>query len=207
MRKHYLMSLTAVVLGVCLVGTYALSQEKAGYDKAPSGPQDEMIKAWEQASKPGPHHKALEAMAGNFKYVNKFKMDPSAEWTTSEGEYSGEMIMDGKFLAVNVKGPMMGMDFNGMGVLGYDNTLKKHVSGWIDNMGTGVMRSEGTCDGACKTITFEGDMIDPMTGKPCAYKYVYEIQSNDNFTMRWWSPSPTDGKMFESMVINYTRVK
>ena len=39
------------------------------------------------------------------------------------------------------------------------------------------------------------------------YKYTYEIKSNDEFVMRWWSPSMSDGKMFESMVITYTREK
>ena len=110
-------------------------------------------------------------------------------------------------MLVAAGGPMMGQTFEGMGVLGYDNSLKKHVAGWIDNMGTGVMRSEGTCDGSCKTITYEGEMGDPMTGKPCKYKYVYDVKSADEFSMKWWSPNPADGKMFESMNITYTRVK
>jgi hypothetical protein len=102
---------------------------------------------------------------------------------------------------------MMGMPFEGMGCMGYDNVAKKHVSAWIDSMGTGIMYSEGTCDGSCNTITFNGEMLCPIehTNKP--YKYTYEIKGNDEFVMRWWSPSPADGKMFESMVITYTRVK
>jgi hypothetical protein len=200
-----------VVLGcVCFVATHARSQDKpAGQDKQKSagGTDDAMMKAYMESAAPGPHHKALAAMAGNFKYVNKFKMDPSQDWTTSEGEYDGTMAMDGRYLLTNVKGPMMGSSFVGMGCLGYDNTLQKHVAAWIDNMGTGIMRSEGTCDGTCKTVTYEGEMVDPMTKKSMKYKYVYETKSPDEFVMRWWSPSPTDGKMFESMIIEYKRVK
>jgi hypothetical protein len=105
---------------------------------------------------------------------------------------------------VNVKGPMMGMTFQGMGCLGYDNMLQKFVAGWIDNMGTGIMRSEGTGSDGDKTITFTGQMMEPMTKKMTDYKYVYEIKSNDEFTMRWWAPSMKDGKMFESMTITYS---
>ena len=146
-------------------------------------------------------------MAGNFKYVIKFKMDPSQDWQTAEGDYEGNMALDGRYLLTNVTGAMMGDQFKGMGCLGYDNTLQKPVSAWIDNMGTGIMRSEGTCSNDDKTLTFEGEMMDPMTKKMTKYKYVYDIKNNDEFSMHWWQPSMSDGKMFESMVIDYTRVK
>ncbi len=202
---------------VCFVAAYARSQDKpaahdkhAGQDKPAAGSpmmDESMMKAWMEASAAGPQHKQLERMAGKFKYVNKWRMDPSSEWTVTEGDYDGEMCMGGRFLHTSVKGPMMGMTFEGMGALGYDNVLKKHVAAWIDNMGTGIMRSEGTSDAGGNTITFEGEMMCPMehTNKP--YKYQYEVKSNDEFTMRWWGPSMTDKKMFESMVITYTRVK
>jgi hypothetical protein len=205
---------------VCFIATYSMSQEKSGggyggapdkKDKpagggAPPGMDPDMMNKMMEAAKPGPQHKALEPMAGKFAYTTKWKMDPSMDWTTSTGDYEGEMIMDGRYLTYTVKGPMMGSNFVGMGCLGYDNTLKKYVAGWIDNMGTGLMRSEGTSSDGGKTITFEGEMMDPMMGKMTKYKYVYEIKP-DAWTMRWWSPSPADGKMFESMVIESTRVK
>jgi len=208
MRNGKLLGFAAViVMSVCLIGTYARSQDKPGDKPAMGGMDEAAMKAMMEAGAPGPHHKALEPMAGNFKYVNKFRMDPSQDWVTTEGEYNGEMAMDGRFLMVNVKGPMMGMTFQGMGCLGYDNMLQKFVAGWIDNMGTGIMRSEGTGSDGDKTITFTGQMMEPMTKKMTDYKYVYEIKSNDEFTMRWWTPSMKDGKMFESMTITYTRVK
>lgn len=189
---------------VCLTAALAMSQDK---DKAPAGGMDEaaMMKAMMEAGATGPQHKALEPMAGKFTYTSKFKMDPSQDWMTSDGEYEGEMALGGRFLMTKVSGNMMGAPFTGMGCMGYDNVIKKFVSGWIDSMSTGIMRSEGTSDAAMKVFTFEGEMMDPMTRKPCAFKYAFEVKDNDHFTMRWWSPSMTDGKMFESMVIDYTR--
>jgi roadblock/LC7 domain-containing protein len=200
-RKVTLLA-TIVLVGACFFTTHVLSQDRPGGDK-----EAEMMKAWMDAATPGEHHKALESMAGNFTYTMKMRMDPNQDWMTSEGKYEGEMIMGGRYLATRNTGEFMGQEFLGMGCLGYDNVLGKHVAAWIDNMGTGIMRSEGTCDDTGKVITFEGEMIDAMTKKPIQYKYVYEIKSDDEFTMRWWGPSMTDGKMFESMVIESKRVK
>jgi hypothetical protein len=210
MSRHKLIGLSVIVIaGVCFIGAIARSQDKKpGAGAAPGGgDMDAMMKTMQDASAVGPHHKGLEAMAGKFKYVNKFRMDPNQDWQTSEGDYSGQMGLGGRYLLQSVNGPMMGMQFEGMGCLGYDNVLQKHVAAWIDSMGTGIMRSEGTCDGACKNITFEGEMMDPMTKKMAKYKYSFEVKSNDEFVMHWWSPSMSDGKMFEMMTIDYTRVK
>lgn len=215
MRKVQLTGTFVAVLAVmCFVTTYAVSQDKPGAKTEQGGANggapkmdEAMMKAWMEAATPGPQHKALQAMAGNFKFSNKFKMDPTEEWQTCEGTYEGESCMDGRYLLSEVNGNMMGMPFQGMGCLGYDNAIKKYVAAWIDNMGTGIMRSEGTGSADGKTITFEGEMMCPMERTNKAYKYVYEIKSNDEFVMRWWSPAMGDGKMFESMVITYTRVK
>jgi hypothetical protein len=215
MRTRNLLGLSAAfVAAVCLVGSYAMSQDKHAGDKgkpaagAAAGGMDEaMMKSMMEAGAVGPQHKALEPMAGKFKAVNKFKMDPSQDWTVSEGTYEGEMGLGGRYLLVEVQADMMGMPFQGMGVLGYDNTIKKYVAGWIDNMGTGVMRSEGTSSDGGKTIVFNGEMMCPIEHVMKPYKYQYEVKSSDEFVMRWWSPSMTDKKMFESMVITYTREK
>lgn len=202
LKRNRIGFVTAILAAVGFMGTYGLSQDAPAGDKEAA-----MMQAWVEAAKPGEHHKTLESMAGNFTYTMKMRMDPNQDWMTSEGKYEGEMIMDGRYLMTRNMGDFMGQDFLGMGCLGYDNVIGKHVAAWIDNMGTGIMRSEGTCDDTGKVITFEGEMIDPMTKKPTPYKYVYEIKSDDHFVMRWWGPSMTDGKMFESMVIESKRSK
>jgi Protein of unknown function (DUF1579) len=200
--------ITAIALVATLAFcTFALSQDKdKPADKTPAM-DPAMMKAMQDAAAPGPQHKALEAMAGDFTYVNKFKMDPSQDWMTSTGDYHADMALGGRYLMTHVKGPMMGGDFEGMGALAYDNSIQKYVSAWIDSMGTGIMRSEGTSKDDGKTITFTGEMMDPMMKKMTQYKYEFKVADNDHFSMTWWTPSATDGKMFESMTIEYTRTK
>jgi len=209
MRTKSLALVAAGILaGVCLIGTVARSQDKPadGKPAAPAGADAAAMQSMMEAAAPGAHHKILDSMTGRFKYTNKFKMDPSQDWVTSDGMYEGNMCLGGRYLTYTVKGPMMGMDFEGMGCIGYDNLLQKYVSGWIDNMGTSLLRAEGTASADGKTITFEGEMLDPMTKKPAKYKNVYEIKSADEFTMRMVAPSP-DGKMFECMVIEFKKEK
>jgi hypothetical protein len=47
------------------------------------------------------------------------------------------MILGGRYQQSMIKGNMMGMPFEGMGLLGYDNAQKLFYSTWVDNMGTG----------------------------------------------------------------------
>ena len=225
MGKRNLFALSAVVAGVCSIGAWAMSDDKAapaaGHKDHPAKdhpakpadgqaaggmPDAAMMEAWNKSMTPGAQHKALEAMAGKFTYTMWYQMDPAQPKQESSGEYSGEMALGGRYLMVTVNGNMMGMPFEGMGCMGYDNIIGKHVSAWIDNMGTSLLKAEGSADATGKVITFDGEMMDPMTNKAMKYKNVYTIKSNDEFTMQWWAPSPA-GEMFESMAISYTRVK
>lgn len=166
-----------------------------------------MMQAWLDAMTPNEHHLILEKMAGQFTYKMWWRMDPSMPPTESEGRYEGRMILGGRYLATQVQGNMMGEAFEGMGCLAYDNVLGKYVAAWIDNMGTGIMRSEGTANEDGNVITFEGEMKDPMTGHMRAYKFVYTIRSEDEFVMQWFSPPMQGGEMFEAMNLTYTRAK
>ena len=166
-----------------------------------------MMDRWIKYATPGDHHKNLAPMVGHFKYVNKFRMNPQAPWMESDGECHSEMALGGRYLLSQVQGPMMGENFEGMGCLGYDNNSGKHFMGWIDNMGTGMMKAEGTCSDNCKVITFEGRQDDPMTGKADQpYKIQYVIKDDDNYEMHFWAPAES-GEMFENMTITFARVK
>ena len=59
---------------------------------------------------------------------------------------------------------MMGQQFTGIGMNGYDNHTKKYVSTWMDSMGTGIYYMEGKASGDGKTITQKGQYDDPIEG-------------------------------------------
>src|SRR3954453_21429252 len=59
---------------------------------------------------------------------------------------------------------MFGMPFEGRGTEAYDNVSKQWISTWIDNMGTGLEMTTGSCNDAMTVCNYSGEMVDPMSG-------------------------------------------
>ena len=161
------------------------------------------MKKWMDYSTPGKAHLEFAKMNGDWVFTSKFWMDPNGQAQTSEGTDKFEMLLDGRYQQLTVMGKMMGMDFKGIGINGYDNAKKVYVSSWIDNFGTGLMYMEGNYDEASKKIIYTGKMVDPMTGKDAEYKQTIKIIDDKNLVMEMFDLSK--GTEFKSMEIMYTK--
>jgi len=164
--------------------------------------QDEM-KKWQDYMTPGKEHEQFAKMNGDWTFVSKMWMDPGAPPQTTEGTAKCEMILGGRYQQMTVSGNMMGMEFKGIGINGYDNALKVWISSWIDNFGTGMMYMEGKFDEASQKIVYTGKMVDPMTGKMMDEKQTIKIV--DEKTMEMEMFNVVDGKEFKSMEIVYKK--
>jgi hypothetical protein len=165
--------------------------------------QDDQMKKWMDYMTPGKEHSDLAKMNGDWSFVNKFWMDPSAPPQTTEGTAFCEMLLGGRYQQMKVMGKMMGMDYNGIGVTGFDNAKKVWVSSWIDNFGTGLMYMEGTYDDASKSIVFRGKMVDPISGKDTEEKQTIKILDDKTCVMEMFNV--VDGKDIKNMEITYTK--
>jgi len=154
-----LFALAAVALFVTSVAYAADAPPKM------SPEQQAMMEKMAKAAAPGPQHEMLKKMAGEWNAKVTSQMDPSQPAEVEQSSSTLTMLMDGRYCQETTSGNMMGQPFSGMGVTGYDNVLGKFVSTWIDNMGTGIMTSQGTLDKSGKVITWVGSMSDPVTGK------------------------------------------
>ena len=172
---------------------------------AMSAEQQAMMEKMTKAATPGPQHEMLKKMAGEWNAKVKFQMDPSQPWQESQSTSTITVLMDGRYCQEMVSGQMMGAPFNGMGITGYDNVLGKYVSTWIDNMGTGIMTSQGTSDASGKVLTFVGTASDPVTGKPSKVRMVSTIVDDDHHSMDMYSVPPGGKKEMKTMTIEYTR--
>jgi hypothetical protein len=168
-----------------------------------SSAQNDEMKKFMDYMTPGKEHADLAKMNGNWTYTAKFWMDPSAPPQTSDGTAAFEMLLGGRYQQMKVAGKMMGMDFNGIGVTGFDNGKKVWVNSWIDNFGTGLTYMEGTYDDASKKIVFTGKMYDPMSGKDMSYKQTIKIVDDNNAEMEMFNI--VDGKEFKNMEMKYIR--
>lgn len=178
-----------------------------------AAPSAEEMKQMMELAKLNENHKLLASMAGTWKYTVRMYMDPSGKPTESTGTAVRKAVMDGRYLTGDYSGKfkmpgadgkMMDMNFKGMSMDGYDNVKKKFVSGWVDNMGTGIMFLDGTYDAATKTFTYTGD-YEGVPGTKTKVRQVIKSTDKDNMTMEYYETRGTGET--KTMEIIYKRGK
>lgn len=173
--------------------------------EAPKPDSATVAKAWEAYMTPSKAHEMLAKDTGTWNAEMTFWSPDSPETMKSTAVATYKMILGGKYQEANYTGDMMGMPFEGKAIVAYDNAKEKFISTWIDNMGTGMMVSEGTYDEASKTLTFNGTMMDPVTKKEKQIKEIITYIDNDNQKMELFDVA--NGKEFKSMEILSKRKK
>jgi len=163
------------------------------------------MKAWQNYMTPGEVHKMIAQSDGEWNEDITMWMDPAAPPTKTTATAKNEMIMGGRYQLSKTTGNMMGMPFEGMSLVGYDNAKKTFTSVWIDNLGTGITTMEGGWDDASKSITFKGKMVDPMTGKDVSTRQVIKFLDIDTQEMEMYDTR--NGKETKTMEIKLTKKK
>ncbi len=172
-RKTTLKSL-AFLFAAALIVAPSFAQDKttsppaaATTTAATAQPSEaDMMKQMAEMAKLNENHKLLGELAGTWSYAVQMWMAPDAPPSKSSGTAVTKPIMGGRYFVSDVTGHMKmpGPDgkmkdfmFKGMGLDGYDNAKKKFVGCWVDNMGTGILMSQGDYDPATKTFTYAGE--------------------------------------------------
>ncbi len=166
------------------------------------------MKAWTAYSTPGEMQKMLAKSNGTWTGETTMWMENGAKPMMSKSEATNKMMFGGRYQITNHKGDFMGMPFEGMSIVGYDNAKKKFVSTWIDNMGTGIMHSEGDWNPSTKSVEFKGKMTDPSRpGKDCDFREVFTFIDDNTQKLEMYGPDSKTGKEYKTMEIKYTRKK
>ena len=205
---------TALLLAAMLGGP-ALTQKAVADDKPPGGQPTEaqMMAMMMEMAKPGDNHKILAEGVGSWKYHTKYWVnpDPKVPPMESDGKSVTKAMMGGRYFQsthtgkMQMPGPdgkMTKMEFQGMATEGFDNAKKKFVSSWVDNMGTGIMHSEGTYDPATKTLTYLSE-YEPMPGMKIKMRQSIKIIDKDHRAMEFFEDR--GGSEVKTMEITYVR--
>jgi hypothetical protein len=218
---------TAVTASVVAIGAAFLVTPVLAQAPSPAAPgaaapaaanqpnESQMMKQMMELAKLNENHKLLASLNGNWTYVVKFWMngDASAKPQESRGTAVRKSIMGGRYVMMDVSGnmempgedgKMKKMEFKGHAMEGYDNVKKKFVSTWMDNMGTGIMMSEGTYDPASKTFTYTSE-YEAMPGMKMQVRETVTIMDNDHMKLEWFEVR--GGQEVKTMEIVYTRKK
>jgi hypothetical protein len=205
---------TVTAAGLCVaISLPLLGQENKDVKKDGGGkPSDsEMMAMMMEMGKPGEQHKRMQEGVGTWSYTTKYWMSPDGPPNESTGTAVTRAVMGGRYFITDhtgkmqfpgPDGKMMDMEFQGMAVEGYDNAKKKVVSSWIDNMGTGIMNSEGTYDPATKTLTSFSE-YEMIPGVKTKFRMVLKITDKDHKAMEFFEVR--DGKDVKTMEMSYTR--
>ncbi|WP_278378877.1 DUF1579 domain-containing protein [Chryseobacterium arthrosphaerae] len=166
------------------------------------------MKAWMEYSTPGEMQKMLAKSDGTWTGETTMWMEDGGKPMMSKSEAINKMMYGGRYQTSNHKGSFMGMPFEGMSIVGYDNSKKKFVSTWIDNMGTGIMHGEGDWNPSTKSVEFKGKMTDPSRpGKDCDFREVFTFVDDNTQKMEMYGADSKTGKEYKTMEINFTRKK
>ena len=153
---------------------------------------------------PGRFHQMLAATSGEWKEVIYMWSAPGVEPMKNSANCVTNMILGGLYQETIHSGSFEGMDFYGRSVVGYDNVLRKFVSTWFDNMGSGIMYLEGTYDERTNTITFTGDAVDPILRKKVKIREVLTLKADNEMIFDMYTTPPGQAE-FKSMQIVMTR--
>jgi len=165
-----------------------------------------MMKNWQGYMTPGDMQKMMASWDGTWASDITLWEKPGAPPTKSSGSCVNKMILGGRYQESTHSGNMMGMPFEGHGLLAYDNAKKVFQSSWTDNMGTGIMNMSGPWDAATKSVTLTGKAVDASTLTDKDFKEVFKVLDDNTQTMEMSVAGP-DGKDFKVMEIKFTRKK
>lgn len=160
-------------------------------------------KAWMEYMTPGSVHEMLAKSNGEWNADITMWMSPEGPPSKSTATVMNSMILGGRYQQSMHKGEFMGLPFEGISTLAYDNSKKMFINTWVDNMGTGIMFMQGPWDDATKSVTLTGNQVDPMTGKDMQVREVFKIVDDKTQMLDMYMTK--DGREMKTMEIIYTK--
>lgn len=151
-------SLLGVIITVFLSAGAVAAQDK------PSDEQAKKMAAAFELAKPGPEHKQLESLVGNWDLEIKFWMGPGAQPIAMKAKGQNRMILGGRFLEHQSKGGEGAFAMEAVSMIGFDRRHKKYTVVGFDTMGTYYVTAAGPYDQSKKSAVMYGEDDDPMLG-------------------------------------------
>lgn len=195
-RSAWRVAMLPLAAALCLLA--------ASDDGGPDDAEAEAMRAWAAYATPGPQHAFLARKVGD--WVSSAQMVPAPGAPPIGGTFTSSYTMEfgGRYLIERIKGRWMEMDFEAMGITGFDNGKQKFLYSWIDNIGTTITRGEGTLSEDGKVLTYFSEMYDPSTRISTTMRSTEEWIDEESMRAVMYATGP-DGREFEHMVLSYRR--
>ena len=133
----------------------------AGVDTLPRSVMDEMSRA----TVPGSAHRELQALAGAWTTRTRVWEKPDARPLEFPGSAEYKAILGGRFLQLESRAKVNGIENRGLGFYGYDAHKEKYSYYYIHDGDTQALSGLGERDPATGAITFTVTMDMTVTGE------------------------------------------
>lgn len=134
---------------------------------------------WAEYMTPSNVHTLFKQYEGNFTMDISMSMGDGKEPSIVTVNSEHNMLLGGRFLEMKQHGNMMGMDYQSIITLGFNNTDKKFALTTITNMGTGTLSLFGDWNDKSKSATLSGSLTNPVSKNTITVKQVVTFVDND----------------------------
>ncbi|MCB9849330.1 MAG: DUF1579 domain-containing protein [Phycisphaerales bacterium] len=206
MNRRSMLAAGVAVVGLCFAAAVVRSDDAPKDSASGHGEmtpeQHKEMEMWMKLSSPGAEHERMMKHVGTWNCEVKVWHGPG-EPEVSPGKSVMTSILSGRYVEEKFTGNAMGGPFEGRGIFGYDNGLKKYVATWIDTMSTKIMTYEGEYDEGSKALTMRSTVIAP-DGSKLHFRGVTTDVSDDKMVFEMYRSGP-DGEEAKELEITYTR--
>jgi uncharacterized protein DUF1579 len=144
-------------------------------------------------SRPGPHHQHLAAFAGSYDARMRTAQMEGRPASETKGTVEAKMILDGRFLELEIKTQAEGRTMTVLHILGHDNARERPTQLVLSNQSTAVTSAEGVCEEEGKTLRFDAFVEAPAA--KMTYRTVYRRTGEGEFAIATFMPDK-EGKPF-----------
>ncbi len=159
---------------------------------------------WTEYMTPSSIQKLLAEYEGDFKMEITMSMGEGKEPSIVNVESEHKMLLDGRFLEMKQKGTLMGMDYQSILTMGFNNTDKKFALTTITNMGTGTLSLCGEWDEKVKSATLFGELTNPVTKNTINVKQIVSFVDQDTILIESFDK---EGDKPEKKTIEYKLIR
>src|SRR5688572_665077 len=106
----------------------------------------ELERRVQEAAQPGPEHRRLAALAGEWNLRFELSPSPATQPVVGSGTASNRMILGGRFLQSESVVQLGGDRTEGLMILGYDRRAGRYTMLGLDTYGTHYVGAEGPYD-------------------------------------------------------------
>jgi hypothetical protein len=179
--------------GLLLTAAAGLAEEKKDKAQAPD------------ADQPGPEHRQLARLAGEYTTVSKFRLKSDDAPMESKGTAKLTSVLDGRFLLEENTGTQFGQLYKGVRLVGYNNATKQYEASWSYSLSTAIMTMTGTGKDEGKIIEWTAHFMNEKGARQSLYVVTRQLDG-DHFVVELFGKT-TEGEKGPAVETTYTRKK